>query len=137
MAGCFQASAGGQGPSGHSERLLLYPWLSNARTELRLLPAKHFLVILHSKAPLPVTCASLTPRGWHRGPCARSAERPLRGTGVWGHCSRQALCNAQLTVCAQCRKAQAHPTLRDFPFIAKITTVLSAKQLHRASVFYI
>lgn len=86
---------------------------------------------------LLVTCASLTHRWHNRAPSARSAESPLHCTGVWGHLGSQALCNAEFTLCGQYCNAEACPTLRDFPFIAKITTVLSAKQLHRASVFYI
>lgn len=97
--------------------------------------AKRVAVILYSKAMLPVTCAST----WVERSPLSSVYRvaPALDRGLRARQQASFLQSWIYHICGQYCNAQAHPTRRDFPFIAKITTVLSAKQLHRAPVFCI
>lgn len=104
----------------------LYPWLSDARTELSLLPTKRFVVIPSSEAMLVVTCASLTRRGWNRALRPGAAESPQHCTGGWGTAAGGLWAKLGLPSADSTVMHRPCPALRGFPCIAKTTAVLSA-----------
>lgn len=127
LAGCFQLGTGHfwslwKAPLCRSKAMLTRRWACCQRG-----------ILLEYYIPkiFPASCASPMQRGWGTprrslcSPCIAQGFGALQPAVLVPNCTHQGTsCNAQML-----------PTLRGFPFRAKITTVLPAKQLYRASVF--